>query len=281
MVEQLSTAIGAVDRLNSWVRSPKRRGEAHRPVGPVYYFKRRALLAAESAGLVDAVRFVRTTVSCRTCGGSGEYFGWWAECSSDGEPCRRCSATGSVELQFCETEIAGVRWHTPRDRWPLSETHSVPTDPSEWETASDWQPNAEGRPLEPWEVAAALNVVEPAFPPERLPRYYSAEAGAAYGHFKHELYVGETDPRRCAFCHRPARLGTHVVSRGRVAWGDHVCKQCDGEFDRSSAVIFSRFPFPVYLTTHPEIRAWMGRNAPELAALTGDVDRSYEVQNAG
>lgn len=259
----LRSVIAALDRLNSWVRS--REGQTFKPRRAVYWWKRRALEQADAAGLIDDVRFVSTLVSCRTCGGTGVYDDGWSEPGWE-EDCRRCGGFGSFRLYFVETRLDGVRWHTPHGNWPLYRRYPSPRV-EDFEEIEGWHPNAEGRALEPWEVAGALNLVEPAFLPEPLPKYFTGES--AYGHFSFPLYLGETDARRCAFCHAAADGSRSVVVRSRAEWLDHACRRCEERFDRLGGGLFARFPFPVYLAGHPEIRAWLERNAPELAALDG------------
>lgn len=262
-------AITCVDRLNSWVRSDSYRANvSSSPKRATYWLKRKAIASLQSMNLCFN-RHVAAIVKCNRCDGKGNYYGWWYDPRSPGndtpDDCRNCHG-GKVDLHFIETvsDELGIRWHTPKlewishFRWDESLSSAV--------EAGNWQPNSPGRDATPAEVASWFNAAE---------EYWPGYPGPYYGchgrcdDYKYSLHVGDTDPKTCSLCGAPAAEGGYAVTRDRLAWRDHACRECDARFDRTtkwngteyaSNSIFDAFPLPTHLISDPAIQRWIERH---------------------
>jgi hypothetical protein len=98
-------------------------------------------------------------------------------------------------------------WHTPVEKaWKLH----LPSDFLESpQICDDWEPNQPGREMEPGEVAACLNVLEPIMPKPGVTHYYHG----THDHSKYRIYLGR-GPHICEFCGTPSRRLHASVRRG-------------------------------------------------------------------
>lgn len=160
---QIISAAKALQDLNSWCRRPwEERREFDRADTAIYHLKSRVIAHAVQAGLTN-VQVVAVERQCKTCDPKAPgMFKRYSRYDYDGddwdyEDCRRCNGTGRVTLRFAETNIGGVRWHTPR---PKAEFLKLPA--SAWETPAptSWEPEQPGYPLGRKQLIKLLNEAE-------------------------------------------------------------------------------------------------------------------------
>lgn len=266
----LLTVIGAVDRLNSWVRSPSyRHGCYGGAIRFVYDVKVECIRRGYQEGLIDSIRLIEVPLKCRDCGGTGRYD---ADGHGERDHCWACGNTGTAKLRFYETRFLelSLRWHTPRDRFPWLGIDN----PAAPEPPGDWSPNQRGKDLTPSEAAELLLIAEGwyrQYGPHR--RSIANEENLQY-----KLYVGNEPEDRCSLCDGPRefrldypewREGSNLmVTRGRIAWTAHTCNACDAKQWATSSVWdgtryvpngpcrFAACPLPASLIT-PQIRRWI------------------------
>lgn len=266
--------LHAVDALNSWVRSDSARWFSSRhPRYAIYDYKteviRRAIVNGECT-----YRWIYLTLHCRTCGGTGIF----KHESGDTSTCRKCWRTGKNTLHFLETDIQGVKWHTPQDRaWRLKVGGGRELD----NLSTDWEPNAKGKDLTVGEVARYLMVCEDELGEGCL----SAHGIYDYGnwiddqeHKGYKLDLGRQGAAVCEICGVTVadelKDGSwHHVSRTHADWSSYACNVCralfatrnrwddaqgkyapDGGNGRS---IFDEFKPPT--VTDPDVREWLSR----------------------
>lgn len=264
----METVIHALDGLNSWVRSPGYRNDYSFSSGPlhaVYFYKGLAIKRAYDL-LPKGTRRVKSAVKCRGCGGTGRYVD---SCGYEFDHCYDCHNTGRVTLYFIETEFGcGVRWHTPREKFPYG------LFPSDWRyddeafEETNWTPNQPGKDLTLEEVCRRLNIVETYFTERPKPHHWTADWGSGTrDDAKYMLHVGETDSRKCAFCDRTPKPHRWCARRGRFGWHDHCCEECEQRSKAEFRSAFDAFPFPEYLLDGEEMRKWMRRNFISVSEL--------------
>lgn len=253
MKKELSQVINAIDKLNSYVRSTSYKSHhISGPLGAVYEMKRWAMIAAKEQGLDWQHRFIYSAVICRNCEGTGNYNNSYSDDDLFYEECRTCSGTGTAHLYFIETTIdigRSVKWHTPRHKFPFYAT-GIDASTGDYIKEKNWTPNYPGHELTSIEVAQYLNIAEEYFE-EKI------KEDLKYDHFtfKYCLYIGETEKEICSLCGAAALPGAQVVTRFKLYWRDHCCKQCHQHFD-----VFQRFSLPQYLINE-DIKKWMDRVA--------------------
>lgn len=184
------TALFALDRLNSWVRSDRpyfcHGRSALKPV--IYWTKTQAILDASKREWIEMKR-VKVEKPCETCDHTGSWVSdqtWWhydwdehitkEEVRANyGERCRACGGTGTRVLRFVETQIGPIRWHTPDDRWhsssldvyvPFPTFYGDKASDVLYEPAKDWQPRTPGRPMRSEEVLRDMLILLDAYPHE-------------------------------------------------------------------------------------------------------------------
>lgn len=250
----------AIDKLNSWVRSNSGRSS---PRWAIYDWKRHFIEESLRAGLVQDMRAIRLSLTCRDCGGSkrytdsyGQTFPW----------CRKCGSKGSIILRFLVTNISGYTWHTPeRETWRISNV-LVPSSIWEQSTLSvDWEPNQKGRDIEVAEAAKWLNILEAEYPnvPGSHGVYDYGDWIGDQDHKKYRLYLGRTEPK-CAFCgalEESGELRWYHVVRDHVEWSACACVPCEVAHRGGEPSIFKLFPVPGDKLQDPEIRTWLGRRS--------------------
>ena len=260
---EIPESIWAMDRLNSWLRSPSaRRGLYGSPYRAIYFLKREAIQWAD-ANLACFHSAVKVKAKCRDCSGTGRYvdsYGYeWPHC-------RACDNRGSLSLEFVQTIIrGGPVWHTPwlkfcvhRGRPHTSHFVNVPRDLIRW-VDDEWSVHQLGRDLTPEEVARDLNTIEGFW--TNRPRPYYTDYGGPFDDFKYKLYVGTTDPSVCSLCGDRANENyTYGVSRGCIQWSDHACKTC-GNLHRNSVKIFELFSTPKILLRSEHVHQFIERHS--------------------
>lgn len=260
---EIPEPIWAMDRLNSWLRSPSaHRGGYSTPYRAIYFLKREAIEWAD-ANLECLHSAVKVKAKCRDCGGTGKYtdsYGYeWPHC-------RACSNRGSLALEFVQTIIrGGPVWHTPwlkfyvyRGQRYSGYRLSIPLGLVRG-ADEEWSVYQAGRDMTPEEVARDLNTIE-GFWTKRPAPYYT-DYGGPFDDFKYKLYVGATDPSRCSLCgsfsEEPYRYG---VSRSCIEWSDHACKVCANLY-KHSAKVFDLFPIPQPLLRSSHIQRFIERRS--------------------
>lgn len=252
--EQLLELVPHVDRLNSWVRS-KTFALSWSGRRLIYHFKGRVIRDAVTIGAA-VCRPVWSATTCRDCGGSRRYTDW----SGYTHPhCRRCSSTGSVRLEFIETEIAGVRWHTPRESawpafWSLSEF-----DFTRAPQALDWHPHADGIDLQLDDAIASLLVLERSDLEKPGRRWQGAEDWGGYvdDFAEYTIRIGRTDERACSLCGGAADPGGWFgATLGRVEWTANACKVCSSLW---GPIIFQKLKDagPPHALITPNVAEWI------------------------
>lgn len=218
------------------------------------------------------IRKVHTVVKCHDCGGTGRYYHHGSDRTFP--HCYKCNSTGMARLEFIETEIqvgqtdaSMIRWHTPvREWWNIREVPKTEQLPESQPTP--WEPNQEGKCMEPYEVAQCFNEAETFFKERPAPYTGDWYCSGYYYDFDYSLYLGESDPKYCDLCGKetngePRRHGCH---RDLMAWTAIACVECARDSERglnSPASIFDRFPSPEYLAAHPAIQEWHARHQGE------------------
>ena len=177
----LWTPLFALDRLNSWLRSeqpilcPFR--SALKPV--IYWTKTKAILDTSKVWHI-AMRRVMVKKPCRKCNATGIFLPWyWDPPDGDyknrngGRICWGCQGTGTATLQFIETTIGPLRWHTPAEKWyfasldvyiPFPCFYGDRNNEQYYELTTDWEPNQKGRPLPLPDVERDILILLNAFP---------------------------------------------------------------------------------------------------------------------
>ncbi|HEX7313269.1 MAG TPA: hypothetical protein VF297_05085 [Pyrinomonadaceae bacterium] len=254
-------SVRALDGLNSWVRSKDYRHNYSASNGPMHaiYFYKELAIARAHALLSMSMRRVKSTVKCRGCGGTGRYVD---SCGYEHNHCYDCLSSGSVTLYFVETEFSfGVKWHTPREKFPCGLTDTGWAWDRDAYEETDWRPNQPGKELPLEEVCRRLNTVETYFTERPKPYHWTRDWGSGVrDDAKYMLYVGETDARKCAFCGRKPQGHSYVVRRGRLGWRDHCCGECETRAGQEFRSVFDAFPVPEYLLEGEEVRKWMLRS---------------------
>lgn len=153
------TALFALDRLNSWLRSEDSfwcpACSTFKSV--IYWTKTQAILAASKEWHIG-MRRIMVQKPCRRCGGTGlwlpDYYYDESGRREGGKPCRGCRATGTAKLLFIETTIGPLRWHTPAEKWCMSSLDVYvpfksyyPDGYEYYALSTDWEPNQKGRSL--------------------------------------------------------------------------------------------------------------------------------------
>lgn len=251
--------LQAVDKLNSWVRSPGARNWYSGPRYAIYDWKletiRRAMAAKKCA-----CRAIHLSLTCRACGGDGKYHDGYVQYDN----CRKCFSKGVVTLRFLETIIDGLHWHTPQSR---SYGLNLPSDFFDESTlCTEWEPNTAGRELELWQICMALNILETAMP--NIPNYHHVYCHGDWigeaTHSKYKLHAGSFRDA-CGLCgaaYSPDLSAGHSfqIVRGHLDWSAWGCAACRTAYDANhSAAIFEKFPVPEVALTHPEIQRWLDR----------------------
>lgn len=217
----ISSIIEPLARLNSWCRLPyQKRLDMDEAKSYVYRYKMIAIGEAFRLGMTD-LRLVRVPAKCIVCKGTGTYkwVDWYDEDHIEFDDCRKCGASGNVTLHFIETNIDGVRWHSPLPQWDRNIKMLTVKD---WENAPEtaaWTPNQEGLELSRWEFIQALSAVERVI------------AGGRLLHKRYTLHLGDFQWKGCAFC------GAMLDTDGRLLyssehyrpgfrWRQPVCHPC-------------------------------------------------------
>lgn len=244
----------AVDKLNSWVRTPSARTTAWHVV---YWLKGESIKWANSKGWASHRR-VGVDTKCRGCGGTGRYVdsGGW-----EFDHCRACNNSGTAHLAFIETTILGrIRWHTPLRKSYEIIRGLIPAEKEE--PALDWKPNQPGRELPIHEAARLLNFAELYVPHGRYPQRTIRDCDEYYGEVDdlatYRLYVGSSNPGQCDICgstEAMAQFGCYV-NFGRIEWSAHICGRCDTDLKWERL----RKTEPHGLIDHPDIQEWIRRH---------------------
>lgn len=217
----ISPTILPLARLNTWCRLPyQKRLNMDDACSSIYAYKTCVIKEAFRLGMTD-LSLVRVPAKCVVCKGTGTYtwVDWYDEDHVEFDDCRKCHATGNVTLHFVETNIDGIRWHSPLPHWDQS---IKPLSVKDWENAPEtdaWHPNQEGLELGRWEFIQALNAVERVI------------AGRSFLRRLYSLHLGDFHWRGCAFC------GTLLDTDGRLLysrehyrpafrWNRPVCHPC-------------------------------------------------------
>jgi hypothetical protein len=266
-------ALLAIDRLNSWVRSPQYRGrQINGPKALVYHLKRQAISHARELRVSDE-RSVFVEVECRDCSGTGRYTNW------DGftyDHCRACGNSGEVKLYFLETSIpAGgrvIRWHSPSSQagggFSFQDAVQV----------TDWQPNTNGRDLTVAEVCRDLLTAEAAYPKPLVTGIrYQHDDDTGVDENRYRLYLGESE-KRCCLCGREeGEMYRFHQTAWRVSWTAHVCPVCNA-LHRD---IFARLPVvpPAALTADPDIQRWIMAHSIHAQPLPRPVSKPVEIDD--
>ncbi|HYE70632.1 MAG TPA: hypothetical protein VD932_03820 [Aquabacterium sp.] len=243
----LAEILPSIDALNSFVRSKSYRSMyASMLKRVIYHYKREALIAATNEGIVEHRHIVCPLVKCHGCGGDGRWKSWYEDRT---ERCRRCAATGFVNLDFIESRLGGFVWHSPvRDAWDFARGWR------QWPTnLGDWAPHQQGRDLTTDQVAEHLLTVEASSLPRPKPFHgdYDWDYSTYYPHEDYGIDIGEARPDACTVCGSVDGLGRLGLSTGRLHWNAVVCRPCsNGGSDRVRAAL------PAYLIT-PTIQRWI------------------------
>jgi hypothetical protein len=254
-------AIHALDRLNSWVRSPCYSPSWSGPRDAIYRMKRVAIRRASESGIATH-RGITVPVKCRRCNDQGRYIDWDGR---DRGACWTCNGTHQVMLDFVETRITdGPTWHSPWQHFPL------PT-PCRRELVLDWKPNSMGIDMKPSDVAACLCSTEMVFAEPHV-SFRCDYDGMEYRDdpFNYCLYIGIVNADRCGLCGRPENDGaSYVARRGRICWHDHACIACEALARSTSVSIYEQFKTPADLITGA-ITDWIVRH-PQTRPLHKSV----------
>lgn len=259
-------SLEALDRLNSYVRSPAYRAHYFLANGPrraVYEMKRTALEVTHAAGIATHRRIV-VKVRCRDCGGTGRYV------DRDGQEydhCYACDNGGSAILRFIESTLAErFVWHTPFGSEPQAIRTLFPSRmdlcmeewEASWEPASDWDPNRPGQDLTPVEAAEALLLAEDAFPPAvRKRARYDSRVDEEENYYRTwRLFVGNTETL-CNFCKATEGLVGFSPGVGRIRWHAYVCRDCS---KAHGVEMFTQTPCPPDFLDSEPIRRWIERH---------------------
>lgn len=189
----------------------------------VYALKRGAIKDAMGCGICKS-RIVKVERPCKTCKGTGtyEWVNWGYPDEVDYQDCRRCQATGKVTLRFLETEILGIRWHSPRPRIQYADWLQL-----DWEKAeeTDWVPEQKPRTLGRIELIALLNKAERAHCEGKLLHWHNGWRGSLSDY---TLHLGLCE--QCFVCGRyPANTHWHfpkTIYRPGLKWEQKICDDC-------------------------------------------------------
>jgi hypothetical protein len=232
---QIIEALSPVSKLNSFARVEyeQRRDMTDCRVA-IYAMKHRLIREAIDLGICT-VRIVAVERPCKTCKGTGTYVwqDWNDENHQEYETCRRCAGTpGTVILRFVETDIAGMRWHTPRPKADFLAHLRL-----DWENckSTGWLPEQPGRPLTGRELNVTLNEAERVIFAGKLLRWHNGWRGSVYDY---SLNFGMIE--ECFVCGRnPARRqsgfnwpNSRDVFRPGMRWSQCVCPECADKADR-------------------------------------------------
>lgn len=283
--------LAAISRLNGHARAYGCGREA------IYACKGfAAIIAAELGHLV--ARPIVATAKCLTCSGTGRFRHWE---DNSHERCRRCKATGEVQLQFVESAIGSHRWHHPYinhrggpggmailhvawrvqsvdyegDRCVLNLPDGIRQELIWHAPEGDWKPNLpkERLPLE--EAVQLLNIVE-AWVFEAPWRSHATggnhwwiQESAIRAMANYHLDLGRV-PGPCCICHEPREIsiGLHLVPSGsRLEWSRPCCADC------KKIITVKDWPRaqPDELLT-PAIQAWLAHPARQRPLIPGDSE---------
>jgi len=229
----IESILPAMSALNSWARLPydEKLGMSD-AVPQIYRYKRTVIAEAMRQGMAK-LWLVSVERPCKTCKGSGtyEWHDWNDEDHVEYEGCRRCGSTGKVTLRFVVSEIAGVRWHTPRPKWDLG-LFTESDRENRCETKGDWEPEQPGRVLSRIELIQALNAVERELLPPLVP--YETWPAPDSKLPPYRLDLGKI--WSCPFCGRDPAAGVSAVYgphtiicrpglhwKQNACWGDRNC----------------------------------------------------------
>lgn len=296
-------ALEAVARLNSWVRSKSYRDLAWlggaRLTRAIYFYKseilRSGLADRDNVGL--NLRYIRTTVTCRDCEGTGRYTD---RGGYEFFHCRACNSSGKVTLRFYETSFScGITFHTPDLKAPgeltraMFKRYDIAAD--DWEKyiklgraaeAVDYQPNQEGKDLDLADATRNLNAVEAWYFADMFPRDYKIEEGFYFesgyhdsDYFYYKLPLGRLS-KNCAFCGISNEQDRQRNSRGLVSrLYDHhkiafawyrTCDPCKAIWQDATP------PNVESLMQGEAVRMWLGKRAhwtvePREHGLSGEA----------
>jgi len=283
MNERLMEALLAMDRLNSFARSP---GCAPRKA--IYWLKSRyAIRDAIMAGLATRMRAIQVTTTCSRCD-KGIYRDW---CGDHRGPCYHCGGTARKTLKFIETTIdlqerervihdvngneamkvtfpepakKQVVWHSPVE---YSSWLGWPTDDLQFEEAQDWTVGTQGKPLTTVELAEAMNIVETYWPWWRKHSPYESSREEYDSHryfiFNYALDIG-TGSKSCELCGGEHKGFYHFTVAPGITRGASTCTACQADPEVWKKL--TALPMP---QLHPEIQKWRTRH-------TIDFEKTWE-----
>ena len=103
--------IWAMDRLNSWLRSPSAKRAACGSLYRAIYFLKSEAIQWADTNFECFHSAVKVRTKCRECAGTGRYVDSYGH---EWPHCRACDSRGSLALEFVQTIIrCGPVWHTP------------------------------------------------------------------------------------------------------------------------------------------------------------------------
>ena len=261
MIATLISALEAVDRLNSWVRSPSFfRGLAAEGLRRrIYAIKGQAIQRAHGV-LACTYHPLTTLATCRDCAGTGKYTDSYGTTYPH---CRACGNSGVVRLHFVDTLIAfyplykdlnpawHVHWHSPRDRWPLR-SDLLGTEI----TDVDWKVNQPGKDLTVNEAARDLLLCDETFPGRHC---FGGRCSCAACY---RLHIGRVEDR-CAHCgatvtQEQANHGRLGARSGRAEFTCVACPACY-QAKGNSAALFA-VGLPPELLEPEHVRAWVEKS---------------------
>lgn len=264
MSRSLGDSIQAMDRLNSWVRSKSfRHGLSGMTLQRhIYRAKGDAIRSAHSQYEISHRPFT-FLAKCRSCNGTGVFTHEYCYGSeADTSPCRTCSRSGVVRLDFVETRIwleAPICWHSPRHSFPLSPyVLGVETNPGEW------TPNQPGREMTPDEAARDLLLIDEQWPVSRWVSFHDRF---------YELYIGES-VETCAHCGVGILPGDHRCGshRSNVGFTFAACDRCRKAM--TTEALFNVQVPQQLIDTQPNVQAWMRQRLEDIAYFTWEKERT-------
>lgn len=228
----LESALTALVPLNAWARCDYEQALGmDRARQAVYAMKRRVISAALDQGTCK-LRVVQVERPCKTCKETGtyEWHDWHDEYNVDYQACRRCGATGKVKLRFLESDICGVKWHTPSNRLEPAYLSTLKLDWNRPED-TDWTPEQPARILERVELIGLLNAAERVVFEGKLLRWHNGWRGSVHEYSLHLGYYNH-----CFVCGREYVItrwsfGREIFRPG-LKWEQRVCDECESRASR-------------------------------------------------